>query len=379
MAPEVASALAPPIESPNPTRRVAAVFRGQAELVIGLLLLLGFCYLASSALFLHQSRGLESSAALRRAQGPSPTQAAAPARGAVIWCNAITLILAAPTLVFLVNRTVRPVRQLEDELRRCSAHADSAHRRLSQELREREELLLAISHDLRAPIRNISGLTEMLLHKHRATLDRSVTRRLERIAVNAQIETNLICDLLELSRIRTDRRRPTTFDLHHLVQEVAREPELNLASSGVTLHIDTPLPTLHAERARLRQVFHQLFDNAVKYMGPGMLVSETTPPLKEIHVSCTSTADHLEIQVRDTGLGIEGDDQDVIFLVFRRGRSASIAGVGGKGVGLAQVKSIVETLGGRVWVESQPGGGSTFRFTISARHVGDPIACAGGK
>jgi signal transduction histidine kinase len=104
-----------------------------------------------------------------------------------------------------------------------------------------------------------------------------------------------------------------------------------------------------------------LIDNAIKYMGDG----ET----REIHVGCKVRATEAEFYVRDTGLGIDPEDLDKVFYVFRRGKNGSGRNIPGKGVGLSCVKSIVETYSGSIWVESELGKGSTFRFTVNGQHV----------
>jgi signal transduction histidine kinase len=132
---------------------------------------------------------------------------------------------------------------------------------------------------------------------------------------------------------------------------------------------DGPLPRLNCERARLRQVFQNLVDNAIKYMGDGSPSQGGEGPIKEIHVGCTVRADEAEFYVRDTGIGIDPEDMDKVFYVFRRGKGAAVQNVSGKGVGLASVKSIVETYNGSIWVESRLGEGSTFRFTVNGQFV----------
>jgi signal transduction histidine kinase len=111
-------------------------------------------------------------------------------------------------------------------------------------------------------------------------------------------------------------------------------------------------------------VFQNLIDNAIKYMG-----DPATDKPREIHIGCAMRLTEAEFYVRDTGIGIEPDDIDKVFQVFRRGRSSAVTSVAGKGVGLASVRSIVETYNGRIWVQSKVGEGSTFRFTINGRFV----------
>jgi len=107
-------------------------------------------------------------------------------------------------------------------------------------------------------------------------------------------------------------------------------------------------------------VFQNLIDNAIKYMGEGAN--------RRIHVGCKVGKAEAEFYVSDTGIGIDPEDIDKVFFVFRRGKNCG-ANTTGKGVGLASVKSIIETYNGRIWVESQLGTGTTFRFTINGKYV----------
>ena len=92
-------------------------------------------------------------------------------------------------------------------------------------------------------------------------------------------------------------------------------------------------------------------------------------PTKEIHVGCSVRPNEAEFYVRDTGIGIEPEDIDKVFFVFRRGKNTQAQNIAGKGVGLASVKSIIETYNGKIWVTSKVGEGSAFRFTINARFL----------
>jgi signal transduction histidine kinase len=252
-------------------------------------------------------------------------------------------------------------RGLEEKVRQRTAQVETANRRLRSEIAEKEDFLRAVSHDLNAPLRNISGMATMLLMKHRERFDEDVIHRLERIRKNVEVETDLIAELLELSRIKTRRQKGEPVELAPLIAELGGVLEEDLRSKQIALVVDTPLPVVVAERARMRQVFQNLIDNAIKYMGEG--------PTREIHVGCTVRHEEAEFYVRDTGIGIEPEDLDKVFFVFRRGKSATVQSVAGKGIGLASVKSIVETYEGSISVESEVGKGTTFRFTINGKHV----------
>jgi signal transduction histidine kinase len=232
---------------------------------------------------------------------------------------------------------------------------------LSAEISEKEDFIRAVSHDLNAPLRNIDGMTTMLLMKHREKFDEDIVHRLERIQKNVKMETDLIAELLELSRIKSRRQKMETVDLDALVHDLGGVFEDDLRRKRINLVFDTPLPKVNGEKARLRQVFQNLIDNAIKYMGEGIS--------REIHVGCDCRAGEAEFYVRDTGIGIEPEDVSKVFVVFRRGKNTQAQNVAGKGVGLASVKSIVETYSGTIWVDSAVGQGSTFRFTINGRYL----------
>jgi len=252
-------------------------------------------------------------------------------------------------------------RDLEMKIEHRTSQLETANTRLSSEIAEKEDFLRAISHDLNAPLRNIAGMATMLLTKHKDGLDEDVIHRLERIKKNVDVETDLIAELLELSRIKTRRQKMELVNLEALIWEMRGLFENDLKSRAIDLIVDTPLPSLNAERARIRQVFQNLIDNAVKYMGDG--------ERREIHVGCSIRLTEAEFYVRDTGMGIEPEDTEKVFFVFRRGKNSVTHNIAGKGIGLASVKSIVETYNGTIWVESKLGEGTTFRFTINGKNL----------
>src|SRR5882672_2164274 len=168
---------------------------------------------------------------------------------------------------------------LEEKVRVRTKELEHSNVRLSSEIAEKEDFLRAVSHDLNAPLRNISCMAAMLLMKNREKFDEDIIRRLERIQKNVEVETDLITELLELSRIKTRRLKMEDVHIEPLVTEVRDLFESDLKDRGIDFIIDADLPTLSCEPARLRQVFQNLIDNAIKYMGEGK-------PQREIHVGC---------------------------------------------------------------------------------------------
>lgn len=254
---------------------------------------------------------------------------------------------------------------LEATVQQRTAELERVNKRLQAEIAEKEDFLRAVSHDLNAPLRNISGMASMLMLKYRSALEQEAVQRLERIQKNVEVECELINELLELSRIKTRREKIERVDLQTLVQNVAEQFSSDLETRQIDLAIEASLPVMNAERARLRQVFQNLVDNAIKYM------RQDEP--RRIRIGWRRDDHEVVFQVADTGIGVSAEDLPYLFHVFRRAKSATTAKIPGKGVGLASVKSIIETYGGRIWAESQPGVGTTFFLALPLQHF--PLLC----
>ncbi|MGN6505731.1 MAG: sensor histidine kinase, partial [Tepidisphaeraceae bacterium] len=196
---------------------------------------------------------------------------------------------------------------LEGKVEQRTCQLETANQRLSLEIAEKEDFLRAVSHDLNAPLRNISGMVTMLLMKKRKQLDEDMLHRLERIKKNVEVETDLINELLELSRIKTRRQSMDHFELEAMIWDFRGMFENDLKTRDISLIVDTTLPTLFAEKSRVRQLFQNLIDNAIKYMGTGSR--------REIHVGCILHESEAEFYVRDTGQGIDPEDVGKVFYV----------------------------------------------------------------
>ncbi len=251
--------------------------------------------------------------------------------------------------------------QLERKVELRTAEIGHVNQRLEAEIREKNDFLRAVSHDLGAPLRNIEGMAGMLLTKYRAQLQEDALSKLERINANVKVQIDLLNDLMELSRIRTRPGKRETVDLNALVEEVRENLSYDLDSSRIALTVRDALPTIVAERTRMRQVFQNLLDNAVKYM------LDATD--RRITIAFAREPGELRFSVIDTGRGIAAEDQPHVFEVFSRSTHSGSHHVAGKGVGLASVKAIIDCYGGRIWVESELGKGTTFHFTMDERQV----------
>lgn len=207
-----------------------------------------------------------------------------------------------------------------------------------------------VSHDLKAPLRGIGSLADWLAADYGDKLDAQGREYLALLKKRVTRMDGLIDGVLEYSRVGRVKEAQVPVDLNTLVAEVV---DALAAPPGVTITVQDSLPTVVAERTRLRQLFQNLIGNAIKHLDR---------PHGEVRVAVRDDGGYHTFSVADNGPGIDPRHHDKIFQLFQtltpRDRKEST------GVGLALVKKIVELYGGRVWVESQPGQGSTFLFTL---------------
>ena len=221
--------------------------------------------------------------------------------------------------------------------------------------KELESFAYTVSHDLRAPLVSVDGFYSMLKREFQDQLGEQGQHYLERIRANVAYMNTLITELLELSRIGRVVGPEEEIEVGALLREVEKGLALKLEQEGVEFIVQQPLPAVRGDRGRIRQVFANLIENAVKF---GRLERGL-----RIEVGCEKERGFYRFHVRDNGIGILPQYQEQIFEPFRQ-LNRRIEGVG---MGLALVKRIVEHQGGRLWVESESGKGSTFFFTISDR------------
>ncbi|MDB6022634.1 MAG: aphA [Pedosphaera sp.] len=212
----------------------------------------------------------------------------------------------------------------------------------------------SVSHDLRAPLRHVMGYAELLQKDDGPQLSEKGIRHLGAICEAGQKMANLIDDLLAFARIGKSELKKSPVNLNQLVREVLADGELDTKERDVVWEI-LPLPTVLADRALLRQVLVNLISNAIKF------TSER--PRAEIKIGCAPEGDtETVIFVCDNGAGFNQLYGDKLFEVFQRLHSESE--FEGTGIGLANVRRIIQRHGGRTWAEGVMGAGATFYFSI---------------
>jgi signal transduction histidine kinase len=225
----------------------------------------------------------------------------------------------------------------------------AAEERLRETNRELEAFVYTISHDLRSPLTPIIGYAEYLRSEYGAKLDERALDSLGEIESQANRMMVLLEDLLDLAQAGYLDRPRQPVDAGEVLREVLREIEGQFPR-GAQVVVSSPLPHAHLPESLLTQIFRNLVSNALRYAGGTIEVGGE----RENHTVCYF--------VRDHGSGIPEPERDRIFEVFFRGSTAG--GIRGTGIGLATVRKIARSYGGKAWVEETPGGGSTFRVLL---------------
>ena len=224
--------------------------------------------------------------------------------------------------------------------------------------RAKSEFVSTVSHELRTPMTAIKGYTDLLHAEAAGPLTDEQTRFLTTIKSNTDRLTALISDLLDISRMETGRVRfePRPLQIGEVVADVVNALAAHAESKGLDLSYEVAagLPDVMGDHNRLNQVLTNLISNAIRY----------TPEGGEIDVSVYEVERAVRVDVSDTGIGIAPEDMAHLFERFYRADHPLVQETRGTGLGLSIVKMFVEMHGGRVWVESDPGQGSTFTFIL---------------
>jgi len=244
----------------------------------------------------------------------------------------------------------------QEALKKNEKKLEALLKELADKNAELETFVFSVSHDLKTPIVTIEGFMGALREDFGNLIPEDCERYLNYIGDATRKMDTLINDLLELSRIGRLTVKKTEFPFAELMEEVIAGLKPRIKAKNVQVIVSKGLPLVYGEKKRLIQVMENLLSNAIKYIGK-------ENPSPRIEVGVREQDDQKVIFVKDNGIGIEEIYFEKIFQVFQRLPSAKRIEEG-TGIGLAIVKRIIEYHGGRVWVESEPGEGATFFFTL---------------
>lgn len=219
---------------------------------------------------------------------------------------------------------------------------------------ELEQFTYTVSHDLKAPLITIKGFLGFLAADARAGNTKRLEADIQRINEATDKMYALLTDLLELSRIGRLMNAPETVSFEQLVTEVIELSEGRLHERGINMIVKGELPNVYGDRQRLSEVVQNLIDNSGKFMG------DQPHPFIEIGQHGEADNGFMTFFIRDNGIGIAPEFHDRIFGLFNRLNPK----IEGTGIGLALVKRIIEFHGGRIWIQSEVGEGTTFFFTL---------------
>jgi PAS domain S-box-containing protein len=249
-----------------------------------------------------------------------------------------------------INHDITERKRMEGLLRRRAAE-------LSRSNAELEQFAYVASHDLQEPLRVVTTYMRLLQNQYQGKLDADADEYIGYAVDSASRMRQLITDLLSLSRASTKAQEIGPVEVEGVFKDALANLGAVVEETGASVSHD-PLPSVIADRSQLIQLLQNLIGNAIKFSGPRA---------PHVHVSSKRMEQEWLFSVRDNGIGISPEHRERIFIVFQRLHDRTE--YPGTGVGLAICKKIVERHGGRIWVESQPGEGSTFYFTIPLRAV----------
>ncbi len=247
-----------------------------------------------------------------------------------------------------VNIVVEEITERKRTEQALQEYAESL-KRSNEEL---ERFAYVASHDLQEPLRSVISYAQLLSRRYKGHLDTDADDFIDFIVDSGKRMQALITDLLEYSRVSTRGKPLQPMDPEQVLSEVLKNLETAMEESGATITHD-PLPLVQGDALQVQQVLQNLIENAIKF--------RSSEPLK-IQIGVQNQGTMVRFSIRDNGIGIAPEFHQRIFVIFQRLHSRK--DYPGTGIGLAICKRIVERHGGRIWVESGPGQGSTFFFTL---------------
>ncbi len=262
----------------------------------------------------------------------------------------------AENLVYIFARDITPRKQAETKVALLNQELEHRLTALTAINSELEAFNYSIAHDLRTPLRSMSGFAKALLEDESTNLTSLGLEYATRIARSANYMDSLLLDMLAYSRLAAAEIVPEVFSLEAPVNELLGVVEKEIRDRNVTVHITSPLGTVFAHLPTFKQILTNLLSNSIKFLAPDR------PP--EVKIFTTSESGYIRLWIQDNGIGIAAEHHEKIFGLFQRLHDSQT--YPGTGIGLALVRKGAERMGGGVGVESQLGEGSRFWVDLPA-------------
>lgn len=262
-----------------------------------------------------------------------------------------TLTIAAAQAAVAIENA-----QLYADLKERAAKLEQAYQELQKVDKLKDELVQNVSHELRTPLTFIKGYVELLLEADMGPLTETQRESLIIVADKTNALSRLVSDIIYLQQVERESLRLSPQDMREMARLALQSCEITALNAGIALRLqaDDDLPLILVDRDRINQVFDNLLGNALKF----------SPRAGTIWVRVENLEDAVQLTVVDTGMGIPPDKLEKVFDRFYQVDGSATRRFGGAGLGLAIVRRIIEAHGGRIWVESEIGQGSSFKFTL---------------
>jgi light-regulated signal transduction histidine kinase (bacteriophytochrome) len=249
-------------------------------------------------------------------------------------------------------------KHLREERERAQRELGQKMEELARSNRELEYFAYVASHDLQEPLRMVATYTQLLAERYRGKLDSQAEKYIHYAVDGAKRMQTLIQDLLAFSRVGRQDTKMAPVDCNLILQQALESLQVSIRESGAVLTYGR-LPKVIGNSSQLLQVFSNLIANAIKFRGRDK---------PKVHIGTATQAGEYLFSVRDNGIGIAPENAQEVFVIFRRLHTRGE--YPGNGIGLAMCRKIVEQHGGKIWVTSREGHGSTFTFTLPVPEFG---------
>ncbi|MBN1408119.1 MAG: HAMP domain-containing histidine kinase [Calditrichaceae bacterium] len=249
------------------------------------------------------------------------------------------------------------INQLKSRLLHRKRELKSINNILAATIKSQRNFIKVISHDLKAPLRNVSGLVDSIFRKYPDKLNEDVANRLSRIKKNVDKEREMISDILRNITNQKGILKYEKVDINEIISSIFEDLDFDIQEKHIEINIQSKLPFVYSNRIILKHVFQNLLDNACKYF----------PEVgkNQIEITCIETNSDYTFSVKDTGPGIPKEVQKTLFHSYDLNQATGLVEDMDSGLGLELVSTFMEIINGKIWLESEIGEGTTFFISLT--------------